>query len=187
MRALLDMDGVVADFVLGAMQLHNKSWPYNDVQGDDGWNLDLVWGMKPCEFWDPMGFEFWEGLQKTRDADAIVELLRLMVGHDICFLSSPCFTLGCMEGKRAWASRFYPEIPVLFSCQSMSAGAAPPKWFCAGQETVLIDDSNANVTSFRKAGGKAVLVPRPWNHLHRLSEESVLATKMTLSAMVGRM
>jgi hypothetical protein len=44
----------------------------------------------------------------------------------------------------------------------------PVKEAFARPGVVLIDDCDANVTAFRDAGGRAVLVPRPWNAQWRL-------------------
>ena len=52
----------------------------------------------------------------------------------------------------------------------------PSKHLCANPETLLIDDSDKNVDSFRKCGGQAVLVPRPWNSLHGLNALDHLTT-----------
>jgi hypothetical protein len=46
----------------------------------------------------------------------------------------------------------------------------PRKEFCAHGGSVLIDDSDKNVASFRDAGGLAILYPRPWNSRHAESE-----------------
>jgi hypothetical protein len=37
------------------------------------------------------------------------------------------------------------------------------KWFAAGPDTWLIDDSDKNIRMFREWGGHGILVPRPWN------------------------
>jgi hypothetical protein len=39
-----------------------------------------------------------------------------------------------------------------------------PKFLCAKPDNILIDDSDKNCNSFIKAGGKAILVPQPWNN-----------------------
>jgi hypothetical protein len=39
---------------------------------------------------------------------------------------------------------------------------------------LLIDDSLANAEAFQAHGGQALLVPRPWNPLHRVDTRSYL-------------
>ena len=37
------------------------------------------------------------------------------------------------------------------------------KQLLAGKNRILIDDSQRNVEQWKQAGGRAVLVPQPWN------------------------
>ena len=52
----------------------------------------------------------------------------------------------------------------------------PIKASVCQSKTLLIDDSDKNVDSFRKCGGHAVLVPRPWNSLHGFNALDHLTT-----------
>jgi hypothetical protein len=52
----------------------------------------------------------------------------------------------------------------------------PRKYIAADGETLLIDDNFDNITAFRAHGGQGLLVPKPWNPLHRCCTESVLRT-----------
>lgn len=61
------------------------------------------------------------------------------------------------SGKLKWIQREIPEY-------SRRYLLGPAKEFCA--PGLMIDDSDFNVDNFELAGGKAVLVPRPWNSLH---------------------
>lgn len=179
MRVFLDMDGVVADFMGGAMVLHGKPFPYDDPanRGDHGWGFDQSWGLPQAEFWAPMGYSFWADLPKTREADAVVQLLSTAFGpNNVCFLTSPCHTPGCVEGKRDWVRRYYPQLPILFSVASPDLDALPPKQFLAHNKSLLIDDHTPNVWSFREAGGVAYLFPRPWNRNWR--KESVVVADL---------
>ncbi len=38
------------------------------------------------------------------------------------------------------------------------------KHLLAHKDALLIDDRDENVAEFRHAGGKAILIPRPWNN-----------------------
>jgi len=173
MRILLDMDGVMADFVGGAMWLHNKPWPFvGDHVGNKAWDILKAWGMSPVDFWGPMGRTFWAGLEKTKEADATMALLKDMAGvENICFLTSPCLTEGCMEGKRDWVHKHFPDVPLLIASHSMTGLAAKP--FCAHNEAWLIDDYHENAWKFSLAGGNAFLFPRPWNDCWRDEHEAV--------------
>jgi hypothetical protein len=161
------MDGVVADVMRGASEFHKLPCPYR-VGGHRG---ELVYdpcplvGMDSETFWGPLDQDFWAGLPKTEEADRIVDLALRTFGKDgVCFLTSPTKYQGCADGKRAWAERHYPEIPVLLSCRSRAG--APPKWFCASPESLLIDDYAGNCREFQRFGGRVWLAPRPWNDRH---------------------
>lgn len=104
-----------------------------------------------------MGYKFWAELEKTEEADKIVDLVVKKVGvKNMCFLSSPCRTIGCMDGKKRWLLDHYQHLAgqVLFGNK---------KEFCANPEHLLIDDYDENIKKFREAGGQAILFPRPWN------------------------
>lgn len=182
MRVFLDIDGVMADFVGGAMWLHGKPWPFvGDHCGDKAWDVVKAWGMEPAEFWSPMGREFWAGLKKTTEADAVMHLLKKLVGvENVCFLTSPCLTPGCMEGKRDWVYQHYPHVPIMIAAHSMTG--LPAKQFCANAHSMLIDDYTENVNKFARAGGGSFLFPRPWNSGWRDEQRAVQFLREELEA-----
>lgn len=176
MKVLVDIDGVVADFVAGAMKLHGKPYPYGDPanRGEHGWNIEKLWDIPPHVFWSPMEFDFWADLDPTPEADAIIKILMDEFGlSNLCFLTSPISASGCVEGKRAWVGRHFSDIPILFSVRSHAPESTPPKQFLASDESLLIDDYTVNVENFWNAGGEAFLFPRPWNRRHREEPEAV--------------
>jgi len=166
MKILLDLDGVMADLTGGLMRVHNKPWPFGpENRGPDAWYLTNTWEMSADEMWEPCGFDFWAGLQKTLEADQLYQTLCRHFGQEnICFLTSPVSTAGCVEGKREWCARHYPATPILFSASS-TARFTPggPKEFLAGPERYLIDDNQDNCKRFEGAGGRAFLWPAWWN------------------------
>ncbi len=169
MKAFLDIDGVLADFVAGALRAHGR--PPDTVV--DCWDFDKKLGIEPGAFWGAFGEEFWAGLDKTAEADEIASLAcRVFGDRNVCLLSSPCRTPGCLEGKRRWVDRHFPAFS-----RRLLLGAC--KEFCAGPGRVLIDDSDANVRAFRDAGGEVLLVPRPWNLLAGLDPLEHLRRKLT--------
>ena len=151
-QILLDMDGVLADFVGGAAQLYGK-----DANLVDCWDFYHKWEMTAEEFWPALGRDFWAGLPLTHECRGIVKLAEGLVGaENVCLLSSPCMTEGCMEGKMDWIKRNLPDYRRRFLF-------GPAKQFATARHRVLVDDSDDNVRSFVKHGGCAVMVPRPWN------------------------
>lgn len=168
MRIFIDMDGVIADFIGSACRWHNVENPYtrpDGPRGDEAWEvLDYI-NVEPRKFWSALGYNFWESMEPTSDGSLIVKAAEYLYGHQaICFLSSPCQTEGCAEGKRAWLEKHYPGYPLLLSVAVKNC--APPKSFVATADALLIDDSYVNVRKFVEAGGKGILVPRFWNRRH---------------------
>jgi hypothetical protein len=86
--------------------------------------------------------------------------INLVGTENICILTNPRPEPGCIPGKLAWIRDYLP--PWLHDQYLIGK----PKHLCAYPEALLIDDCDKNVNAFRKHGGEAILVPRPWNSLH---------------------
>lgn len=157
-KCLLDMDGVLADFLGGVSKRHNRPLPYVDLKWLGIWDTEKGWGITPEEFWAPVDdFEFWEGLEKTPEADKIVKLAEEKFGpQNVAILTAPSKSPFCFTGKRAWLEKNYPQFlgKIIF-------GSA--KEFLAHPNSYLIDDRDKNIEGFRLAGGHGILVPRDWN------------------------
>jgi 5'(3')-deoxyribonucleotidase len=154
-RIMLDMDGILADFVEGACVAHRAANPYE--AGATGWNIVDLLNKTPDAFWAGMGYGFWANLRKTPEADSIVREAERAVGRsNIGILSTPCLTPGCIDGKLDWLKEHYPEF-------ARSYCFTARKEFAASKSAVLIDDADHNADAFTAAGGHAVLYPRPWN------------------------
>jgi 5'(3')-deoxyribonucleotidase len=166
-KVLLDMDGVIADFVAGACAHHGiaNPWDRPEMLGEWDFMKALPEGMSATTFWGSLGLDFWANLDKTSEADELVEYLEQRFGEEnICILSSPCLTPGCVEGKLLWIKKHYPRL-------ARSYLFGPRKEFCARPNTLLIDDLDHNVWKFREHGGAAILFPRPWNSSHRFPRD----------------
>ena len=149
-----DLDGVLADFVGGALMIHNRT----DVEHSQiPWDMPAHLAMSPEAFWAPLGFAFWRDLEPHDDGMELFRRVEELVGRDrIALVSSPCQTAGCDEGKRAWVAKHLPGYE-----RSLFLGG--DKWKLAGPTKLLLDDHEGNLVKFRDAGGAAVRVPRPWN------------------------
>ena len=151
----LDMDGVIADFVTSALYLHGL---ISKVKAHEvGWDFWTQHGISHEDFWKDMGYEFWRDIPLTEEFHKLVPALLDLFGPDhIVIVSSPCQTPGCVEGKREWIRKWVPALK-----NDTFFGKSKHK--LAGGRKILVDDHTPNVDAFRRAGGKAVLVPRPWN------------------------
>ena len=157
MKLYLDMDGVIADFVGGTCLLHGHDNPYSREEFLADYDLCKALGMRLEDFYVGMGENFWTNLPKTEWADEIVKFVREIFPLDhIIVLTKPTSNPGCIEGKKAWLQKHYPDFAerVVF---------ANEKYFCAHEGALLIDDYDKNVDLFKKHGGKAILFKQPWN------------------------
>jgi hypothetical protein len=177
----LDMDGVLVNFIDAAHKLHNQrtllpDWPYE--KGEKSFDVTERLGISVSDFFAPMGFSFWKNLEWFDFGDSplfngklLLESCESLYGvENICILTSPCLTPGCVEGKRAWIDKHMPKYKkqVLF-------GSA--KHYCAHKNAILYDDKESNVSKFKGWGGKASLMPRPWNSNFKVWDEKLCPTK----------
>lgn len=163
-RLVLDMDGVVADFVTALCTTHNRPSPYDN--GYDRWDMENSpeFGhmsrnemFKPCKDAD-----WWEAVPKLPDADLIVETcLDLLPAENIVVGTATTWPVGpCTDGKIAWWKKHYPETGM-----HNRVIATPHKHFLAAPFTVLVDDKESNIRHFEEHSGNVLMIPRPWNSL----------------------
>lgn len=158
-KILLDMDGVIADFVDGISRYHNKANPYLTDPNERRWDIEQIWGMSKYDLWHGVDKEFWAGLRKTDEADYLVKFITnaFSVPQVTMLTSPPKVNAGeAVQGKIVWMRWHYSQFAdrMIFT---------EHKELCAGPDRILIDDNESNVIKFRDEGGNAVLVPRPWN------------------------
>lgn len=161
MGILLDMDGVVADYVSAIHDHHGKINIYNDPINLGVYSHLLPFNMTWEEYNKGLDYDFWFSLDKTPEADQIVELAR-SYDQEIMFITHPIGEFGCYEGKLDWAHKHFPGIPVYFAPDGRSS--------LAKSNYILIDDSDKNVFEYSNNRGRAVLVPRKWNSDHIWSD-----------------
>lgn len=150
---LLDMDGVLVDFLRGAQEVHSHVEFPKDQYLDA---KDL--SMSKAEFFAPMGREFWVNLKPTKEMRKIIEIVESFVSREnVGILTSPCLTAGCPDGKRDWIRKHLPDGYVLRTVISNT------KHYCAKPSTMLIDDQQRHCYDFWNEGGHSLLFPRPWN------------------------
>lgn len=157
------MDGVLADFIGGICDHHQLSNPYANGEYLGKWAIDKHWGMTPSNFWRNVDDIFWANLNPTREAQWLVNFCINQVGiRDMCILTAPpeFEYAAAIKGKRYWLAKHFARGANF----NMLFGTA--KMFCAAPTHILIDDADHNVDAFREAGGKAILIPRPWNSLY---------------------
>ena len=168
MKILLDMDGVLVDFVGGACRAHRAENPYENAAAAGEYVMAPLFGMTREQFWAPMREEqFWTELEPTPECYEIVDVATEAVGaENVCLLTNPCGMPAAAAGKIEWIRRHLPTFAERFLI-------GPAKQFCAGRHTLLIDDYDENIYHFTGAGGGVILVPRPWNSAHQSTYTAV--------------
>lgn len=163
-----DLDGVLANFVKGALEIHGKELPYKDTRWDFCTPIGFN-GPNDPEFWKPMGFEFWRELDPMEDGFKLFGQVERLVGvGNIGILTSPPKTnqAEAIAGKLAWVNRYLPEYV-------RNVIPTPAKHLIAGPGKILIDDHDGNIEKWEAGGGTGVTFPRPWNKLRGLSDGSL--------------
>lgn len=181
----LDMDGVVASFVEGALSLHGKTLPMAECR----WNFMEQVGFAADDpaFWGPIeNPHFWRNLPTLADGMELYRLLTERYGDERLNVLSSAKARGSKDGKDEWLQCHMPRH---VDC----AVYAHRKERVASSSRVLVDDFESNVDKFVQADGVAVLVPRPWNRrrnecvdgwwfdVNQVFDEVVFATEYGIS------
>tara|TARA_R100001530_G_scaffold55615_1_gene40780 strand:+ start:202 stop:801 length:600 start_codon:yes stop_codon:yes gene_type:complete len=152
---LLDMDGVICDFLnpaARAVDLDLSLVPKGhwDVFAQAGCDVDEVWGKID-------NYEFWANLPVIPGAKEFVAQLQ---EHclSVTILTSSAWSSDGPKGKMDWLRKHFGKGTKAYICYG---GAS--KALCAKPNSILIDDCDRNTDAFEAVGGEAILVPRPWN------------------------
>ncbi len=158
---MLDMDGVIANFIGGAISAHGQDFQHDDV---DEWNwYEKHWGMSDEDFWIPLNSErFWVTLRRYSWSCHVLEVIKEELGSDveICFCTNPGHFVGAIPAKIRWLKN---EGFMGDDCHTQQFIPTSRKGRLAKPDVLLIDDSGLNVQEFALDGGQAILFPQPWN------------------------
>lgn len=178
-KIFLDLDDVLNRFTLYA--LAHVGCPVNFMSFDDfnpEWGWDIVLAANELSpdgtftaesFWSEITQEFWATVPLADGLWFLLNRCEKLVGKEnVCVLSSPTSDPACAAGKMIW---IHNNLPQWLHRQFL---IGPCKHFCATPDALLIDDSDKNVDQFRKHGGQAILVPRPWNSLYEKNADEHL-------------
>lgn len=161
-KCLLDLDGVLVDWMAGVI----KHFNINQKMFDDAqrplnwlWILDIT-GLTKDEFFKQLSVDFWRDLEWTSDGQEILSLVEAEFGHDnICLLTSHSASGPAAHGKVLWIEKHLSHY-----ADQLLIGTA--KHFCSHYRSLLVDDGEHNIDFFIDHDGQGILVPRPWNRLH---------------------
>ena len=112
------------------------------------------------EFWGEVDHHMWANAPKSKEFCLTINLAVDAVGSEnVRILTRATANAGCLSGKFEWMDK---NLPFGLKRKYIIVGE-DCKHLLADKDSFLLDDSNANVDSFRASGGVAALMPRPWN------------------------
>lgn len=168
MICFLDVDGVLVNFRQGIHKEFNIPYDYSTLSKK--WTFWEDWGNVTFQEVDSTcTADFWAGLRWMHDGKEILQLVEEKFGpENIYLLTTPMPNPGSGTGKMQWVQRHMPE----YSERLIITTA--PKYLFARSNTILIDDKDDNAGKFYCAGGKFIIVPRPWNTMCFISTSTLL-------------
>ena len=150
-----DLDGVIANFVEGAIEVADLPLTHDQVTQWDFFKLY----MSSEEFWARVHAQscFWEDLPVYPWAHELVEALRAF--GEVVFCSDPTLDDESATGKIRWLKRHGFVKP-----GGKNYILAAEKWRLSTSKAYLLDDSLANCYRFVLGGyGESILFPQRWN------------------------
>jgi len=172
-KIFLDLDDVLNKFTPWALRYvgcpisadldyyqYKREWGYDIVEVANALHPDRSFSKD--EFWNCFDQNAWSKVPPSNEFLKVLCASRAVVGmENVYVLTRPVPYPGCLEGKRLWIQRYMPpemEENYLIGRDKFLCAASSPQ---GGH--LLIDDLESNIHLWRKAGGTAVLFPRPWN------------------------
>lgn len=170
-RIFLDLDDVLNRFTMPALYhvgCQVRQLAFDDYNPEWGWDIVRAANelhpnraFTASEFWNSLDRNFWASLPKSEEFEWLIDAAVDFVGDkNVHIISSPTLDPDCLAGKLEW---IHAHMPDTFHRNYL---LGPSKYLCAKPEALLIDDNENNVRLFRMHGGKAILVPRPWNSMY---------------------
>lgn len=159
---LLDMDGVLTDFIKQALPLFGKPIDFPIVHP----SMEVPLGITAEEFWatiDAAGEDFWATMPDMPECDAIIDMVS-NTGIKWLISTSPSRSPHAASGKMKWMRRKFGS-----SFNSFMIGSH--KYAMSHPGNILVDDFEKNIKKFITKSedvpnpGRGILVPRPWNKL----------------------
>jgi len=131
----LDLDGVMADFDLHAVQQGKRT--------ADGQNK-----------WDEIDRQWWVTMPAFAGAKEFYDAAKKM--GVVKFLTAPALDAECFAGKADWVQSFVPEQGKLILKHLIICPSAD-KHYLAKPHHILVDDRESNIQEWIAAGGIGIL------------------------------
>jgi len=150
LNLFVDVHGVLANFLKSFCDYHEllgvyENWPKGQ------YDIETVTGISWMEF--PLC-----DIATLPEMPDYCEIMPLIVSHNVAFISRVAHEQ--MAGATFYWLQQRVTPPTFIFCETLKAHSLPQDTMQAG---ILIDDCDAEVDAWVAKGGKAILLPRPWN------------------------
>ena len=182
----LDMDGVFVNFLGGLHKALGVPYDIDNYPYKKGkWNMltdikpfdDIPATFEKCN--DCCTTSFWQNLEWMHDGHDILTTIEYRcTSAQIYLLTTPMPNLESASGKMMWVN---DNLPIYLKRTIITQA---PKHLLARPDTLLIDDKDENIDGFIEAGGRGLLVPRPWNHAHLNADRTVEVIREFLENLI---
>jgi FMN phosphatase YigB (HAD superfamily) len=163
----IDLDGVLADWVGGVIDLFGRDRDYvfrHWTSGD--YSVEKALNVTTERLWNRInqqGSDWWAHLDRFHWNQDLLSLI-IDTTAAASILTSPGDCVHAYNGKRIWADRHVPGFALHLTSE---------KQLLAKPSSLLIDDSGRNCEEFIAAGGNAILFPQHWNDHWRLTADRI--------------
>jgi len=182
-RIFLDLDDVcntLAPFVLHSVGCDIGPTDYASYPREHGFNIadaaNALLGEPrhtPEAFWASMPRSIWVEVPESPLFPWLLEACAAVVGREnVCIATSPTRCPESLAGKLEWIHQHFPDW------MHRQYAITPCKHLLARPDSLLIDDYDENTRRFEAHGGRAILVPRPWNDCWSLDPRVYLEEKL---------
>lgn len=165
-RVFIDMDGVLVDFVRGALTPDELAAYEKISKGKP--SLWGFLGITEDEFWQrTIHPDWWFNLPQL---PWCFQLMHIVDEHfpnaEVFFLTKPHSAPNCIPGKERWISEILGYDAGRVICTKH-------KTLFARSGSLLIDDTSWYIGSWNAAGGHGILFPALSNELHEFESEAI--------------
>jgi len=177
----LDVDGVMVNFVKGVCNAFGKRYTCSNR----GWPTDYAFWNE----WPDITFKivnaacntkWWSQLEWVEDGHDILRAVTEKFNPEQIYLvTQPMPNVESATGKWLWVKHNLPE----YYSRMITTPTGVPKSLLARSDALLIDDKDENIDEFIAAGGRGLLVPRPWNRAHFCADRTVQVVKDFLEVL----
>lgn len=167
---LLDMDGVVVDWVTPVARLFGRekdelipNWPRGKFDIENvlpGVTSDILWSKI-----NERGEDFWAEMPEMPWARRLYDGCKER--GNVYFLTAPSNKGGCLAGKLRWMQKFTGDE------WFKNYLIGKPKFLCGKPGSILVDDADKNIDAFNEEGGYGILLPHVWNTNHHIEMDPI--------------